>query len=547
MRHISLAPRLITLLVLLVLLADCSLRSPAVTNAPTPQPPTAAPILPDLAVQSTAIEMETIVACSDAPAALGLSVFITNAGSADAPAFDVVANNVRQTLSAGLAAGQSARVWFAGYGEANQSVTIDPDGQIAESNEVNNQLVQRVPLPTPPPPCATDTPLPTATFTPLPTATFTPTPIPTPTLIPTPTPQPLGPGGLPYPLKTAQLEFGVAAHLFHTNRTLPLQRAQEAGFGWIRQQIHWKDLEGPPGRYAWGELDDVVAEANRAGFKLMLSIVQAPSFYAAGGAMPRNPEPLGNFVAALAAQYKGRIQAIEIWNEQNLAVENGGRVTLEDAGHYVELLKVAYTRIKEVDPSIFVVVGPPAATGVTDQSIAIEDMRYYEAMYSYQDGVIRNYFDVQAVHPGGQANPPDTLWPNNPSNAQGWTGHPTFYFRHVENVRAMMERYGLGDHQIWITEFGWATPNTTRGYEYGNQISYELQAEYIVGAMRRTKEQYPWVGAMFLWNLNFAILRAQSGQLNHEQASFGILNANGTQRPAFFAIQQYLAELRGNW
>jgi hypothetical protein len=176
--------------------------------------------------------------------------------------------------------------------------------------------------------------------------------------------------------------------------------------------------------------------------------------------------------------------------------------------------------------------------------VAIDDMTYYKAMYSYKDGMIRDYFDAQAVHPGGSANPPDTMWPDNPSKAKGWTTHPTFYFRHVEDVRALMERYDMADHQIWITEFGWATRNTSPGFEFGNQISFEQQATYIVGAMRRTKQQYPWVGAMFLWNLNFAILRARSGQPRHEQASFGILNADGSPRPAFLAIQEYLAQLR---
>jgi hypothetical protein len=338
----------------------------------------------------------------------------------------------------------------------------------------------------------------------------------------------------------------VAAHLFYTSRTLPLGRAGEAGFGWIRQQVHWSDQEGPPGRYAWGELDAVVNAVHNAGLKLLISVVSSPRFYTANGrtGMPKNPEKLGNFVAALARHYQGKVQAIEIWNEQNLAVENGGRVSVADAGHYVELLKVAYTRIKEVDPSIFVLAGAPSSTGVTKATIAVDDMTYYEAMYSYDDGVIRDYFDAQAVHPGGAANPPDTLWPDEPSSADGWTDHPTFYFRHVENVRDLMERYGLGDHQIWITEFGWATRNNTRGFEFGNQVSLEQQADYIVGAMRRTREQYPWAGAMILWNLNFAILRARSGQPRHEQASFGILNADGSPRPAFLAIQSYLAEQR---
>jgi len=389
---------------------------------------------------------------------------------------------------------------------------------------------------------ATATARPTATAEP----TAPPTATPTTTPAPTATPQPVGPGGLPFPLKTAALQFGVAAHLFYTSRALPLKRANEAGFGWVRQQIHWSDQEGPAGRYLWGELDAVVNAVHAAKLNLLLSVVSSPRFYTANGGhgMPKDPAKLGNFVAALARHYQGKVQAIEIWNEQNLAVENGGRVAVADAGHYVELLKEAYTRIKAVDPSVYVIAAPPSSTGITKASVAIDDITYYKAMYSYKGGVIRDYFDAQAVHPGGSANPPDTLWPDNPSKAKGWTTHPTFYFRHVEDVRALMERYDMADHQIWITEFGWATRNTSPGFEFGNQISFEQQADYIVGAMRRTKEQYPWVGAMFLWNLNFAILRARSGQPRHEQASFGILNADGTPRPSFLAIQEYLAQLR---
>jgi hypothetical protein len=384
---------------------------------------------------------------------------------------------------------------------------------------------------------ALPTSVPTATALPYPT------PLPQP---PTPTTMPAGPGGLPFPLKGERLEFGVAAHLFYVNRDAPLSRARDAGFGWIRQQVHWKDQEGPAGNYVWGELDSIVNSVNAYGLKLMISIVRSPSFYRADGGdgLPDDPAALGNFVAAMAEHYRGKVHAIEIWNEQNLAHENGGEVSTDDAAHYVEVLKAAYTRIKEIDPTIVVVAGPPAATATNVPNTAISDERYFRAMYSYQNGVIRNYFDVQAVHPGGAANPPDTLWPRDPSPAQGWTTDSTFYFRHVERVRELMEEYGLGDHQIWITEYGWATQNTSPGFEFGNQVSYDQQAQYIVGAMRRTKEQYPWVGNMFLWNLNFGPLKAQQGEPMHEQASFGILNGDFSPRPSYLAIQQYLGELR---
>jgi polysaccharide biosynthesis protein PslG len=385
------------------------------------------------------------------------------------------------------------------------------------------------------PPTATRPP----TATPSPTATATPAP-------PTPTTQPFGPGGLPFPLKTDRLEFGVAAHLFYTDRDTPLTMARDAGLGWVRQQIHWSDQEGPAGNYAWGELDGIVDSVNAYGLKLLISITSAPSFYTANGnnGLPQDPQALGNFVAALADHYRGRVQAIEIWNEQNLAVENGGWVTEADAGYYVELLKVAYTRIKEIDPSIYVVAGPPASTAVNSPGIALSDEAYFRAMYAYQEGIIRNYFDIQAVHPGGSANPPDTLWPDNPSHADGWTTDRTFYFRRVEDIRKLMEEYGMADHQIWITEYGWATQNGTPGFEFGNQVSYEQQADYIVGAMRLTKEKYPWVGNMILWNLNFGPLKAQDGDPLNEQASFSILNGDYSPRPAYLAIQSYIGELR---
>ena len=381
----------------------------------------------------------------------------------------------------------------------------------------------------------------------LPTPTFLPYPTPLP-LPPTPTMQPSGPGGLAFPLKSDKLNFGVAAHLFYTDRDTPLAMARDAGFGWVRQQIHWRDQEGPAGNYAWGELDAIVDTVNAYGLKLLISIVRSPNFSTAtgGDGMPQDPQSLGNFVAALAEHYRGKVQAIEIWNEQNLAYENGGYVSTDDAGHYVELLKEAYTRIKAVDPGIFVVAGPPSSTAVNSAGVAISDERYYRAMYAYQNGEIRNYFDVQAVHPGGSANPPDTLWPDNPSTAQGWTTDATFYFRHVEDVRKLMLEYGLGDHQVWITEFGWATQNTTPGFEFGNQISYDQQAEYVVGAMRRAQEQYPWVGNMFLWNLNFGPLKSRDGDPMNEQASFSILNGDYSPRPSYLAIQRYLGELSAN-
>ena len=378
-----------------------------------------------------------------------------------------------------------------------------------------------------------------------------------PTTPPVDTNSALEPG---FPMRFKQPQFGIVDHLYYTDRDRVLTLNGIAGFNWVRQQVVWKDIEGPnPGDYAWGELDQIIPDVAKKGQKLLVSIVRSPAFYEPTGGMPSDPKPMGNFVEAMVKRYGNTIAAYEIWNEPNLQQENGGRVVPEDAGKYVELLVECYKRIKAVNPAAFVIAAPPSSTGIDDPALAVSDEKWYRAVYAYKNGLVKNFFDAQGVHPGGAANPPDTLFPEKPSVIEGciyssptkcWNDAPTHYFRHLENIRRFMVDSGVGDHQIWVTEFGWATKNNTTGYEFGNYVSEQQQADYIIGAMKRINDLYrdengkPWVGAAFLWNLNYAVLWKSQGNEMHEQASFGILNADYSPRKAFDAIQGYLNQIK---
>jgi len=385
-----------------------------------------------------------------------------------------------------------------------------------------------------------------------------PTAAPEPGTAPAPSVAPEQPSAAPAqpnagPINPDYLEFGVVGHLYYTDRDRVLQLTQNAGFDWVRQQVVWRDIEDPDQKiFGWEELDRVVDTVNAYGRKLLVNVVRSPTAYNATNGLPDDPATLGRFMELMAQRYGSKIQAYEVWNEPNLAVENGGNIVPEDVGHYVEILKEAYTRIKAVSPDAIVLAAASSSSGVTDPNIALSDEEFYRLMYSYNGGEVRDYFDVQAIHPGGAANPPDTLWPDNPSFIEGctpapdrcWNDDETHYFRHIENVRAWMEQYGMADKETWITEYGWATPNDTPGYEFGNFVSREQQAEYISAAMRRTYEQYPFVGNMFLWNINFAVLWGEQGNPDHEQAAFGILNPDWSPRPAYLATQSLIAVLK---
>lgn len=351
---------------------------------------------------------------------------------------------------------------------------------------------------------------------------------------PTPTPEPVP---LPPPPSTEGLQYGFDVHLTGGNMSTVFDLVQQAGFGWIRQQIHWADIEPAKGVYNLAFLDQIANEAHKRGLRVMFSIVRSPGWAANDGhGMPADPNDLGDFVYTLASRYRGMGFAYEIWNEENYAHENDGYVA--GPGRYVELLKVAFTRIKEADPDAIVICGPLTPTGVNNPYAAINDLTYLRQMLEYEGGVINDYYDVLGAHVAGSNNSPDHRWPDNPG-PDGWTNHTSHYFTHVEEIREVMVSYGAGDKEVWLTEFGWAsTENITsvaaRGYEYAYQNSEQEQADYLVRAFEKGRTEYqPWMGGMFVWNLNFATVCMSTD----EKSAFGIIRADWNPRPAYEALK----------
>ncbi|WP_129670483.1 hypothetical protein [Candidatus Chloroploca sp. Khr17] len=346
--------------------------------------------------------------------------------------------------------------------------------------------------------------------------------------------------------------YGFNAHLYgqgtawqDRNRALTL--AKNANMPWIRQQVRWRDLHDRSGAIYWAELDDIVADASNQGVKLLISVVSAPD-WAGGPGMPRreNFADFGSFMGQMAARYRGRVHAYQIWNEQNRACENGGDCAsaggtggrVASADYYVDMLAAVYGPIKAADPNAIVVSGAPTSTETNRADIAISDTEFVRQMAI--NPRFRANVDAIGLHPGGQYNPPDTMWPDNPGPGPNWRNSREFYFRRIEDTRNVLVANGMGDYQIWITEFGWATTNNTPGYEYGNRISFEQQAEWTVRALEIGRYNWaPWVGAMFVWNLNFAIPWAYQGNPLHEQAAFGVLNPDWSPRPVYNALQSF--------
>lgn len=306
---------------------------------------------------------------------------------------------------------------------------------------------------------------------------------------------------------------------------------KDSGFEWVHYQVEWNQFEVAPGSYDPIALDRIVQQTHANGIRALVSVKgPSPAWLGAGGGIPSDTSSFQAMMRFLAERYEGRIHSWEIWNEQNLAINVGGNVEIEP---YVNLLKAGYLGVKEGSPDSLVLFGALTPTGVDIPSIAVDDVTYLQRAYAWNDGEIANYFDVLGAHPGSNNNPPDTMWPGNPGPGE-WSTHSSFYFRRVEQLRQVMVEHGDGAKQIWLTEFGWTTANQEAGYEYGADNSEAEQAEYLVRAYQIARQEWRWMGVMFVWNLNYAMYTPE----HDEKHPWGVLYADGTPRPAYNALKE---------
>lgn len=391
--------------------------------------------------------------------------------------------------------------------------------------------------PTPVPPTPTPTPQPTATPQPTPTPQPTATPRPEPAAPPA---QPSGGGGSsPPPSAVGNLPFdyGIQADP-RGNKAANIGHIQAIGFRWVKFQMPWKDVEPNPGDFQWGMWDDIIGAYSSAGIKILLSIPKAPNWARPGDddksveGPPADPNNYARFVGEVAQRYKGRVQAIEVWNEQNLWYEAGGQGRI-NAGAYMALLRASYQAIKTADPGMIVVSGAMTPAGSVG-ALAVDDVEYLQQMYA---NGLKDSSDAIGSHPSGYNCPANGDWTSVADPTASFRGpfenrHHSWCFRGtMESYRNVMVSNGDSSKTIWPTEFGWAsTSNPHPGYEYARDNTLQEQAQWIVEAYQLAKS-WGWVGTMFLWNLDYGVTAAGS-----ELAAFGILTPGGPV-PAYGALQ----------
>lgn len=352
----------------------------------------------------------------------------------------------------------------------------------------------------------------------------------------TPTAKAPPPTATPLPPAVYKPDWGIQVHLFGVDIDQTLSWAQGTGVGWIKQQVEWTNIENKPGEYDWRELDRIVDKANGYGFRLMLSVNHAPTWTRTEPleyGPPHDPAEFGRFMGVLAARYRGRVAAYELWNEPNLRREWRGEPL--DPALFVALIREGSLAIRAADPLARIISGGPAVTGINDGETAVDDRSYLRGMVAAGVG---DWVDGIGVHPYGFANPPEEHWNDPTHRAPSHNNHPSFFFRDtLENYRAILVEGGSGSLPLWITEFGWPSTDglgevDTTGWEYARDLSEAQQADYAVKGFQMG-QALEWTGPMILWNLNIATIWGKE----RPESAYSLLRPDGSYRPAYLAVR----------
>ncbi|HEX6383320.1 MAG TPA: hypothetical protein VF177_01500 [Anaerolineae bacterium] len=227
-----------------------------------------------------------------------------------------------------------------------------------------------------------------------------------------------------------------------------------------------------------------------------------------------NLTAFGNEMAELAQAQAGYIDAYEIGNEPNLDASYGWAAP-PNAADYARLLCVAYNRIKNVDPVATVVSAGLAPTGRVQgnwnghpgHNGHYQDERQYLLEFVAAGG--GNCLDAVGYHPYGFSADynatPDVASSDSTKNCANG-----FCFRGVEKIYQLMQANGLGGKKVWATEYGWIVrpPDacmSDAGWQ-GRQwqiVSEAKQASNLAGSFEYATANWPWMEAMFIFNLNF--------------------------------------------
>lgn len=264
----------------------------------------------------------------------------------------------------------------------------------------------------------------------------------------------------------------------------------QAGFGLMRDSVNWIDYERVKGEYNipsyyWDYVN--YARQNNVTMLHVLAF-NHPLYDKVDGTHQEAMDGYCGYIYDMVSKLAVTDSYYEIWNEADLAGLS--------AEAYVEVLRQGSEAVRRAGGKV---------VGVVASSASID---WIEAVLKTGG----QYMDVVSVHQYVGGDSPE---------------QSGFFDGNLKKIRALMDKYGLGDRALWLSEFGW----------YTSLVSESRQAAY--GVQTNVLQQASGVVDKLLW---YNSQEKSFTYLNQPyEYSYGVIRAPGYYPLPYGAKEAYLA------
>jgi hypothetical protein len=290
------------------------------------------------------------------------------------------------------------------------------------------------------------------------------------------------------------------------NRETALKQAQDLGVTRLRVLMIWNRLMGAdatrktkPGtiHYDWSAYDSLIDDAARHGIRLQLNLTgPAPAWATSDhkvGVVRPDPKLFGEFAAAAARHFKGRVDMYSIWNEPNYV---GWLAPLHsEPDQYRQLYTAAYAAIKSADPAAKVLIGETAPYSESHRALAplafLRDVLCRNQIYAPVKQCPPLRADGYAHHPYEFANPPAAPYPGADNVTMGTLTRLTGALDRLASAKALLTPGGK-PLDVYLTEFGYFATGPVAPPP-AQRAAYLKQAFDIAQRNSRVKEMLQYI------------------------------------------------------
>jgi hypothetical protein len=288
-----------------------------------------------------------------------------------------------------------------------------------------------------------------------------------------------------------------------------LDDALALGAGWVRHDLSWYDLQPDNATtYRWDRSDRWVTAALARGLKVLGTLAYAPPWARGGGTgwsatPPTDPAAYAKFAGAVAARYKGRVAAYELWNEPN----SPAFWATPDPARYAALYAAGAKAVRAADPAATLLLGGLTANDGTGGSIRPGVFLDAAMAAGAAD------FDAVAYHP--------YTYPHLASEVTTWRTPWERITTDVAGGPALTTvlRNRGSKAAVWLTEFGAPTQGPAA-------VTEQQQAAIVLDGIATAKAQ--GLGGLFI--------HTDRDPAAGGSEAYGLRRADGTPKAAYAAL-----------